>query len=354
MYGILQLFGCNEKSTGMEPIEKMTWCGEGGGFADWGLSTDGFWGVSVRPEKLDYWQWQEETLEKIHSRKVPPLLHLQISSPSSYLAQTESRASNEPWPLVHARLSDDKPLYRREVPTGWRFYRLAVSSNAKFGAFLLRQRDPPFEAYLIACFPMERPDEIRTLSFEGDGGGTVRKLIVSNDGRYVGLGGWANGVKIADMRAETILWTKRPKEEISITGIRFSQDGSRVYAVGGVGCLYQFNTKTGKIEKRLWTTSEGKPSYKGERATCMATSADGKWIAAGTGPAGKAYVWRIDGDSKPTVFNHGLGTLILVSISPDSKHIATVTPGMIKIWKMPSEGSEETAESDEFGGHHTE
>ena len=64
-------------------------------------------------------------------------------------------------------------------------------------------------------------------------------------------------------------------------------------------------------------------------------SPDGQWLAAGTGPEGHVYLWNtVSADSKPRLLPHGGTTILIVSFSPDSRHLASVAGGKIKVWKL--------------------
>ena len=73
----------------------------------------------------------------------------------------------------------------------------------------------------------------------------------------------------------------------------------------------------------------------------VAASPDGRFVAAGTGPMGLVYLWSAQSGKRLKVFGHGGSTILILSFSPDSKALASVASGMIKVWRLP-----ENAEDD--------
>jgi WD40 repeat protein len=57
-------------------------------------------------------------------------------------------------------------------------------------------------------------------------------------------------------------------------------------------------------------------------------------VAAGTGTEGEAYLFDVTGKEKPRMLLHGLRTVEILSFSPDSKYLASVAGGKIKIWSI--------------------
>lgn len=176
--------------------------------------------------------------------------------------------------------------------------------------------------------PLEAPDL--------DGDPRLSTLIPSDDGAYVAVAGWKNGAGVYDVRANRLLWYARPKEEAALDDIAFSPDNKRVYTGGVNGCIYVMETATGKILDRWHTTMSGEAVY-GHRIVTVAASPDGRFVAAGTGPVGLAYVWRASTGKRIKVLNHGGSTILILSFSPDSKSLATYAKGEIKVWRMPED-----------------
>jgi WD40 repeat protein len=162
----------------------------------------------------------------------------------------------------------------------------------------------------------------------------VRTVAVSNDGEYVALGGWKNGIAVFSTSEKKVLWQGRPPEVVTIGYVDFSSDGLTLYALdSGGGYVFVHDTKDGTIRSRWCASESGNPEY-AHRISCMAVSPDDMWVAAGTGPHGFVYVFNTKAPGQPVVFPHGLTTMLMVSFSPDSRHVASVAGGKIKVWNI--------------------
>jgi hypothetical protein len=90
---------------------------------------------------------------------------------------------------------------------------------------------------------------------------------------------------------------------------------------------------TGKTLGCRSATESGAEEY-GHRISCLAASADGRWVAAGTGPEGLTFVGSAAESRLVAVLEHGGRTVELVHFSPDSKALASFVPGTLKIWNV--------------------
>lgn len=167
----------------------------------------------------------------------------------------------------------------------------------------------------------------------GRGDGAVRRITVSDDGRYVAIGGWSNGVAMIDAVNQEVMWIDRPPTEVSTGYVWFSSDAKTLYTAGSEGCVYIIDAQTGDIRGRWWASESGESVY-GHRVSCLAVSPDGSSLAAGTGPEGKVFLLESLDDKQPRLLPHGHRTILTLSFSPDSKYLASVTAGVIKIWKV--------------------
>ena len=93
------------------------------------------------------------------------------------------------------------------------------------------------------------------------------------------------------------------------------------------------DVKTGNVVSRWYASASGQEEY-GHRISCMAVSPDGRWVAAGTGPEGLVFVGSTATNKCVKILNHGMGTILLVHFSPDSKALATFVPGTLKVWNV--------------------
>ena len=332
-----------DSSAAVAPVEAIKWRGQGGGFREWGRTPEGLFGVSVRPEILETWKWDNGTLEKDASEELPGLLDTVVIAGGKYLACKRPDSQYEEWPLVLGSLGSAGLIRTWPVSSGWFYRQTGASRNGEHLAVAMRAAPghPP-AGYDV----LQRPTRIGVLNLSSteirwlvtlttNGNDMIRELAVSDDGKYVAAGGWDNGVALVDTTDGTVLWNGRPPNSWDPEYVEFSPDGSKLYAGDGPhGCVYRLETRTGKVLGQWWATETGEPVY-GHQITCIAVSHDESWIAAGTGPEGHVYLFNARTNEKPLILPHGLSTILEVSFSPDSKRLASMAGGQIKIWDVP-------------------
>jgi WD40 repeat protein len=166
-------------------------------------------------------------------------------------------------------------------------------------------------------------------------------MRASDDGRYIAVGGWNNGVLLADATTQKVLWRERPPPAISITQVCFSGDGQTLYAADESGpCVYILETKTGQPLGELYFSDTGEPGGK-RRVACLTASADGAWLAAGTDTDARICLFRANSlKHKPTIIQVSARPNVIraLQFSPDSTYLASVTWDNIRIWKVPEVG----------------
>ena len=167
----------------------------------------------------------------------------------------------------------------------------------------------------------------------------VRSVLPSDDGAYIAVAGWDNSVAMIDVQAKDVMWVKKPADEAALKYVAFSPDGEVVYAGGTMGVVYTMDVRTGRVLGRWCAALSGASEY-GHRISCLAASADGRWVAAGTGPEGLVFVASTADSRRISVLDHGGSTILLVQFSPDSTALASFVPGSLKIWNMPKEDGE--------------
>lgn len=324
------------------PLQELEWLGQGGGFSGWGHTKDGFFGISVRPEILDTWKWSGAGVEKELAVELPDLLDVVVLPDNRYLACMSPGDAYTPWPLIIGSLGARGVIKKWEPPTGWGFHGAGVSRNRKFAALTLEEdySNPPEDCEWdnprlrvglvdISALKIRWVAELR-----GGGRHTIRRIAVSDDGRYIAIGGWKNRVALVDASLRNVLWVERPAGANSLGYVVFSSNGLLLYAGDPAGgCVYALETKTGKVTGRWFATETGEAIY-GHRISCLAISPDDSWVAAGTGPEGQVYLFHVTTDEKPRLLPHGLITTLIVSFSPDSRHLASVGGGRIKVWRV--------------------
>lgn len=301
----------------------------------------GFYSVPVGKEGVyEIWTWREGTVVRDNVFARPKnVFNITIVQDGRYMGHGFRKGVNDAI-LVLNSFETGEVVKEWKPPDGWEFQSIeaGLSSNGKLAAVVL------------AAKPNSDPDEterhrvgridLRTLELawvgelSGRGAPTIRRIAVSDDGRFIAVGGWDNGVALVDASEKKVLWSGRSPMEVSTGYVRFSSDGLTLYTAGSEGCVYTVDTITGRRRGRLWATDTGRSLY-GHRISSLAISPDGRWLAAGTGPQGRVYLWDITSPApKPRTLPHGGGTVFIVEFSPDSQRLASVANGTIKIWNV--------------------
>jgi WD40 repeat protein len=226
------------------------------------------------------------------------------------------------------------------VPEGWFAPCAGVSSNIQYGAVLMY--DFPGTAgeqlilhqYRISVFDVRKGTLTSKAEVSAEVEGLPTAVAVSDNGRYAAVIGWDNGIGMFDMQTSSMLWSGRPKEEISTRAAVFGPHLGRIYTAGTEGAVYEIEVRTGKVLDKWWA-SPTKTSEYGHRANCLAISGDGRWLAVGTGPEGRVYLLDLKNpDTDPKLVPHGEGTIYALSFSPDGSSLATIGGGYLKTWKI--------------------
>ncbi len=165
-------------------------------------------------------------------------------------------------------------------------------------------------------------------------GMNLSEIALSAGGDRLAIAGWNNGIAVVDTRMKQKAWEIRPEKEVSTNAVIFSKDGKKIFSGGGAGTVFAFRSDNGKITKTFPTLTEGQ-RVGNQRIIDIATSNNGKWIAACTAPTGITVVWEIESGKEIYRCKHGSPPW-LVSFSPDDSMIATMSSGSIRLWQLDS------------------
>ena len=331
------------------PHRQMQWTGDGGGFLQWYSGGDYMYATSGKGAPLvDVWKWSGDTMIPLFSRVTAQRFsHAFIWNDRLFLATKRHDQKS----LEICEHGAAVAFATMELGPYWYLSDAALSPDGnhvgmKFGEE--PQGNPTYDSerhkVLLGLYNPGEKTFRRILMTGGSGGRydyMIRRIRPSNNGRWLALAGWGNGVLVADMQKGEVLWEKRPPGEINATDVFWSADDKTIYSVGSEGCLYRYNAQTGEILGRSWATETGKSEY-GWRISTVTVSADGRFMAAGTGPSGLVFLWDAKSGQRVSVYDHGGSTILLLSFSPDSKYLASFEGGAIKIWKLPEATTQAT------------
>lgn len=341
------LSSCNFRSstdiTFYESLESVIAWRHAGGFNRWNSGGDCLCGASGAV--LDVWKWQGDIVSKKAAITIPDRHWLSIAwtRDDNYLVLGWENDSTSSAILLRNGTTNEV-LRTFPEDEGWDIDVSHPSSNGKYVAvwacqdFSLPDFDFSAPRRLRLGRIGEETKEIRWVEAQPGTvhAETVMNAVASDDGAYVAVAGWQHGAAVIDVSQGKCLWQKRPRSEACFQDIAFSSDNKLVYAGGTEGCVYAMKVEDGEIVSRWWATPSGKSEY-GYRITTISVSADGRFVAAGTGPAGHVHLFSTK-DGERRILNHGGSTIVMTSFSPDSNRLATVAAGEIKIWKLPQEG----------------
>ncbi len=332
-------FGCNPAEL-KQPETTYEWIGDGGGFRRMDCAGAWIYGTSVEPRVLDVWEWKDGGLNLLRQIAVEQGWRGTWAG-DARLCYTI--AGDAPAYVTVRDLKSDQVCERWPLPRGWYCSRLQLSRSGTHVAVCLSEEltDPPpnhdrqhprLKVGLIAPEKLEFT-WVATLIGRRIGVDTVRAALASDDGSYIAVAGWDNAVAMIDVTEQEVLWVRKPEGEIAASYVAFSPDASVVYAGGTKGAVYSMKTHTGETCGHWYATKSGQSEY-GHRISCLAASPDGRWVAAGTGPEGEVYVGSVAEGRLVRILDHGGSIIRIVSFSPDSKSLATVAAGKIKVWNV--------------------
>jgi len=351
--GIIAAFSlasCDGQSTANRAsgvVYETDWPSQPGALAEWGAGEGYIFGVIGETPHLEVWEWEGDVLAKASVTLLPRSLDVVPISAQLCGMSVRPPSKGTPWPYAIVSTGDGHTVKKWNPPAGHGFDCAGGSASGKFIGIVAGERpEPPFwpkdhdfsdSRVKVGLIDVDKRELKWVAELTNKGAGTsIRRIVVTNDGRYVAVGGWANGVAMVDCHQAKVLWSKRPKDALSLGYVAFSPDSKTLYAGGGAGCAYSISVTTGDVLSRRYATKTGKRVY-AHRISALAVSSDGEWVAAGTGPEGEVYVWNLKQNTGPYVLeclNGGMASVFVVTFSPDSKNIAAVSGGKLRIWRL--------------------
>lgn len=324
------------------PLAVLEWTSRGGGFRDWGCDGKYLYAALVKPFTLEVWQWRDQTLQQCRDFGLEDCLTpIWAQDEVCYFYRVLKYDNNDF--VSRVDVGRGTPESRLPIPRGWWCRRLQASASGRYvGVYLEEdsgQGSSGNQDRARVGIIDPQAGEIEWLSMLVGKWMTactnVTDVLPSDDGTYVAIGGWDNGVVLIDRATRTVLWTKGlPAGEASLPYVAFAPHNERLYAGGTSGVVWTLDLQTG-AEHKTWVASPtGREEY-GHRITCLAASPDGRWVAAGTGPEGLVFLGSTATGQVVRTFDHGKGGVLVASFAPDSSALATFVPGSIKIWAMP-------------------
>jgi WD40 repeat protein/serine/threonine protein kinase len=118
------------------------------------------------------------------------------------------------------------------------------------------------------------------------------------------------------------------RDEAEINGMAFSRDGERIASAGGDGNIKIWNSRTGAVVQTI-------PAHT-EAVVSVMFHPDGKHLVS-RGADRTVKVWDLAAADKPVWTEpceavRKFGTAYTVAFSPDGRHLAAGTDGVVKVW----------------------
>jgi WD40 repeat protein len=348
---------------GESPERTIPWPSRVDHILDVGASGDFFWAAFNKPPAFHVWQWSDNTVVKRHElpctenvlsiRMLPHDRWLSLVGKDYCVGDLKSGKVVQRWPIPHGL---DVSLHRAS-----RNGEHCAVTATKLGSY--GEDD--------TCIGIVAPDSKEfkwAATLTPDYGRSVdgvigRAIVPSDDGRFIGVAGWDNGVAMIDVVNKRVLWTanykhlpgakernKVPWKGVPLDGtvddIAFTPDSKTLYAggwrgsdsVGAAGCVWGIKVETGEIVSQ-WGTAQPRPEEYARTIVTVSVSPDGRFVAAGAAVNGRVFLYSTKDGQRRILTHSSPGTINIVSFSPDSKRLATRARGYgpteIDIWKLP-------------------
>jgi WD40 repeat protein len=335
----------NKLRVAAKPDGELEWNSQGKGFAEWNAGGWCLYAHRTKDYVLDVWTWEGPSMTKAHSLSLPAGDTVAWwPGHGGLLRPYEGKTvlSN----AVLMQSPEGGEAQRWLLPRGWHLQHCQASRNGRYVALGARENfghEPPdtpadfdwnrlrVQLYLLGPENAE-PTLVTTIIGKNEGD-NVRAVIPSDDGAYIAVAGWNNGLVMVDAKAGKELWKEQLPGEAELICTEFAPDNSVAYAGGTMSAVYTVDVKTGKALNQWSASPTGKYEYLHSEIECLAVSPDGRWVAAGTSQA-LVFVGSTATGKPVKVLKHGGRPVQLVKFSPDSRALASWAPGTIKIWNV--------------------
>ena len=225
------------------------------------------------------------------------------------------------------------------VPFGWYLKWIASSRNGNYVAFVLNEDAAlrpqghewgKFRIRAGLCGPDYRETNFNCVIQADPDGMNIRSICPSNDGRLIAIGGWNCGAAVIDIQRDKLLWSLRPSEEICSYYVVFSPNCEQVYFGGVSGVIFGCDSYSGEVISR-WRLPIDSDSKTNRQVTSLYVSHDGDILAVTSGNL--VYILDTRSGALLGTVDHG-ENIYAVSMSPETRHLATLSNKSIKTWKF--------------------
>ena len=146
------------------------------------------------------------------------------------------------------------------------------------------------------------------------GRGIIKKISISNDGKYLAAFDNRGGTMLFDLKKDSIIPKILSGDEITINSIAFGPDNKSIYITGSKNTIEYWNLET--FGFMVMATNNSK-------INSLAISPDGVNLAGGTDD-GQLIVWKTKGEViSKTIHSDSKRQIYSVAFSPDGKYLAS-------------------------------